>query len=326
MNGLKLVQWETATTKIDELLTKKNGLKLQATPLEACFARGTCAISLYATNQIVSVRLCNGKGRKSRFCVGFFLLRQTGKVLCYSPSKKKAVGCALRVDKGLGRLLGFFLLIQGSLQVRTSNNWDKVTVLFTAGKRADRICKSRQRHRDTVLSFMCNKQSSCMPYTGVFGKIFWGEIQGRQGPFILKKVLEALKGCTACSLWSLGDLGNISSSALCAMKYLIMFIEHCKILIKVKFNNNLLIILCFCASNPHWLLANCGSDAILIKDAYSSCSTFFMPNPIKGIVIIEYFDMQHAPAKLPSKLHKFEYVDVLAQSLCSLHSTSKLGS
>ncbi|KNZ50129.1 hypothetical protein VP01_4583g1 [Puccinia sorghi] len=38
-------------------------------------------------------------------------------------------------------------------------------------------------------------------------------------------------------------------------------------------------------------------------------------------------DMQHTPANLPSKLHIFAYVDVLAQSLCSLHSdyASKLG-
>ncbi|KNZ48422.1 hypothetical protein VP01_567g1 [Puccinia sorghi] len=38
-------------------------------------------------------------------------------------------------------------------------------------------------------------------------------------------------------------------------------------------------------------------------------------------------DMQHAPVKLPSKLHLFEYVYYLAQSLCSLHSdtASKLG-
>ena len=38
-------------------------------------------------------------------------------------------------------------------------------------------------------------------------------------------------------------------------------------------------------------------------------------------------DMQHAPAKLPSKLHLSAYVDLLAQSLCSMHShcTSKLG-
>ena len=37
-------------------------------------------------------------------------------------------------------------------------------------------------------------------------------------------------------------------------------------------------------------------------------------------------DMQHAPAKLPSKLHLSAYVDLLAQSLCSMHShcTSKL--
>ena len=31
-------------------------------------------------------------------------------------------------------------------------------------------------------------------------------------------------------------------------------------------------------------------------------------------------DIQHAPAKLPSKLHIFAYVDFLAQSLCSVHS------
>ena len=38
-------------------------------------------------------------------------------------------------------------------------------------------------------------------------------------------------------------------------------------------------------------------------------------------------DIQHAPAKLPSKLHIFAYVDFLAQSLCSMHSdcASKLG-
>ena len=38
-------------------------------------------------------------------------------------------------------------------------------------------------------------------------------------------------------------------------------------------------------------------------------------------------DIQHAPAKLPSKLHMFAYVDFLAQSLCSVHSdcASKLG-
>ncbi|KNZ44250.1 putative signal peptide protein [Puccinia sorghi] len=30
--------------------------------------------------------------------------------------------------------------------------------------------------------------------------------------------------------------------------------------------------------------------------------------------------MQHAPAKLQSKLHLFACVDVLAQSLCCLHS------
>ncbi|KNZ52874.1 hypothetical protein VP01_3413g1 [Puccinia sorghi] len=41
---------------------------------------------------------------------------------------------------------------------------------------------------------------------------------------------------------------------------------------------------------------------------------------LKNLEQIEYacFDMQHAPAKLPSKVHIFEYVDVLAQSLCSL--------
>ncbi|KNZ55197.1 uncharacterized protein VP01_2741g2 [Puccinia sorghi] len=32
------------------------------------------------------------------------------------------------------------------------------------------------------------------------------------------------------------------------------------------------------------------------------------------------FDMQHAPAKFPFKLHMFAYVEFLAQSLCSLHS------
>ena len=31
-------------------------------------------------------------------------------------------------------------------------------------------------------------------------------------------------------------------------------------------------------------------------------------------------DIQHARAKLPSKLHMFAYVDFLAQSLCSVHS------
>ena len=31
-------------------------------------------------------------------------------------------------------------------------------------------------------------------------------------------------------------------------------------------------------------------------------------------------DIQHAPAKLPSKLHMFAYVDFLAQWLCSVHS------
>ena len=38
-------------------------------------------------------------------------------------------------------------------------------------------------------------------------------------------------------------------------------------------------------------------------------------------------DMQHAPAKLPSKLHLSAYVDLLAQSLCSMHShcESKIG-
>ena len=38
-------------------------------------------------------------------------------------------------------------------------------------------------------------------------------------------------------------------------------------------------------------------------------------------------EIQHAPAKLPSKLHMFAYVDFLAQSLCSVHSdcASKLG-
>ncbi|KNZ48574.1 hypothetical protein VP01_555g2 [Puccinia sorghi] len=38
-------------------------------------------------------------------------------------------------------------------------------------------------------------------------------------------------------------------------------------------------------------------------------------------------DMQHTPAKVPSKLHLFAYVDILAQSLGSLHSdcASKLG-
>ncbi|KNZ59157.1 hypothetical protein VP01_1792g1 [Puccinia sorghi] len=38
-------------------------------------------------------------------------------------------------------------------------------------------------------------------------------------------------------------------------------------------------------------------------------------------------DMQHAPAKLPFKLHMFAYVEFLEQSLCSLHSdcASKLG-
>ena len=37
--------------------------------------------------------------------------------------------------------------------------------------------------------------------------------------------------------------------------------------------------------------------------------------------------IQHAPAKLPSKLHMIVYVDFLAQSLCSVHSdcASKLG-
>ncbi|KNZ51661.1 hypothetical protein VP01_386g5 [Puccinia sorghi] len=33
--------------------------------------------------------------------------------------------------------------------------------------------------------------------------------------------------------------------------------------------------------------------------------------------------MQHAPAKLPSKLHMFAYVYVLSQSMCSLHSDCK---
>jgi len=38
-------------------------------------------------------------------------------------------------------------------------------------------------------------------------------------------------------------------------------------------------------------------------------------------------DIQHSPAKLPSKLHMFAYGDFLAQSLCSVHSdcASKLG-
>ncbi|KNZ52027.1 hypothetical protein VP01_3723g1 [Puccinia sorghi] len=39
-------------------------------------------------------------------------------------------------------------------------------------------------------------------------------------------------------------------------------------------------------------------------------------------------DMQHAPAKLPSKLHMLSYVEFLAKSMCSLHSdcASKLAS
>ncbi|KNZ60743.1 hypothetical protein VP01_1506g2 [Puccinia sorghi] len=40
----------------------------------------------------------------------------------------------------------------------------------------------------------------------------------------------------------------------------------------------------------------------------------------KRISQLPAVDMWHAPAKLPSKLHMFAYVDVLTQSLCSLYS------
>ncbi|KNZ61516.1 hypothetical protein VP01_138g2 [Puccinia sorghi] len=49
--------------------------------------------------------------------------------------------------------------------------------------------------------------------------------------------------------------------------------------------------------------------------------------PQKNPAQLPAVDMQHAPAKLPSKLHLFACVDVLAQSLCSLQNdcASKLG-
>ncbi|KNZ56329.1 hypothetical protein VP01_2432g1 [Puccinia sorghi] len=40
----------------------------------------------------------------------------------------------------------------------------------------------------------------------------------------------------------------------------------------------------------------------------------------KQLAQLPAVDMQHAPANLPSKIHIFSYVDVLAQSLCSMHS------
>ncbi|KNZ51312.1 hypothetical protein VP01_3g3 [Puccinia sorghi] len=40
----------------------------------------------------------------------------------------------------------------------------------------------------------------------------------------------------------------------------------------------------------------------------------------KKLAQLPAVDMQHAPAKLPSKLHLFACVDFMAQSLCSLHS------
>ncbi|KNZ51660.1 hypothetical protein VP01_386g4 [Puccinia sorghi] len=48
----------------------------------------------------------------------------------------------------------------------------------------------------------------------------------------------------------------------------------------------------------------------------------------KKIAQLPAVDMQHSPAKLTSKLHKFAYVDVLTQSMCRLHSdcASKIAS
>ena len=69
---------------------------------------------------------------------------------------------------------------------------------------------------------------------------------------------------------------------------------------------------------------------LLLKDAKYSLIQVAYPSSnehCKKIDQLPAVDMQHAPAKLPSKLHLFAYVDFLAQSLCTVHSdcTSKLG-
>ena len=66
---------------------------------------------------------------------------------------------------------------------------------------------------------------------------------------------------------------------------------------------------------------------MVLDENCSDSIIYFIHNTAKKLDQLPAVDIQHAPAKLPSKLHIFSYVDYLAQSLCSVHSdfSSKLG-
>ena len=81
------------------------------------------------------------------------------------------------------------------------------------------------------------------------------------------------------------------------------------------------------------ILVSCGLvsiDSLLSREltTYPHLACKYQPIPQqKKLDQLPAVDIQHAPDKLPSKLHIFAYIDFLAQSLCSVHSdcASKLG-
>ena len=82
-------------------------------------------------------------------------------------------------------------------------------------------------------------------------------------------------------------------------------------------------------TSPSYVSCNLGNTVDYeITLVANTLSAFGLDTTLqKNLDQLPAVDIKHAPAKLPSKLHMFAYVDFLAQSLCSVHSecASKLG-
>ena len=75
--------------------------------------------------------------------------------------------------------------------------------------------------------------------------------------------------------------------------------------------------------SPHFLLSVWPELLMEVSSCHLACIPLNFGMVIhckKKLSQLPAVDMQHAPAKLPSKLHLSAYVDSLAQSLCSMHS------
>ncbi|KNZ43646.1 hypothetical protein VP01_9g4 [Puccinia sorghi] len=146
----------------------------------------------------------------------------------------------------------------------------------------------------------------------------------------------------ACCMSTAGSLASFFANVI--FRNRITFEERCSYKLRPKLYEYFLNIFCFYfdifrRKNDYWLLLKLENLVLWLTYFYNYTK---LPNCIKYDQIYHYVigrfykihpfqnlfklaqliavDMRHAPAKLPSKLHLFSCVDVLAQSLCSLNS------